>query len=166
MQNIFSSFLSSQFGSLIPSLLFGGMGMATIILDLRNWRKERRQGLQHVWSQRIMTLTGVLLVIIGLMEFTFTNLVTFGSSLYSTLSLVYLLVVVALGIYAFLIIIRSTIRLSTPPQAIYVGRIDAEQAPLAANPLLLRTQMISHWRHILAIRGNAAGNSAIVLPCD
>ena len=142
IQNILPPISLSDPGSLIPLLLFMGMGMTTIILDLRNWRKERRQGLQHVWYQRIMTLIGVLLVITGLMVFVFTDLVTFSSPLYSALSLVFLLAVVAPGIYAFLIIIRSTIRLSTAPQAIYVGRIDAEQAPLAANPLLLRAQII------------------------
>ncbi len=62
--------------------------------------------------------------------------------LYSALSVVFLFVVVAPGIYAFLVIIRSTIRISTQPHAIFVGRIDAEQVPIAASPLLLITRMI------------------------
>ncbi len=142
MQIIFSALFLSNTGSLIPPLLFSGIGILTIILDLRNWRKEHRQGLQHVWYQRIMTLTGFLLVLSGLMVFTFTDLFMFSSPLSSALSLMFLLVVVASGIYAFLIIIRSTIRLSTQSHAIFIGHINSEQASIAANPLLLRARMI------------------------
>jgi hypothetical protein len=144
IQNILPPISLSDPGSLIPPLLFIGMGMAIIILDLRNWRKERRQGLQHVWYQRLMTLIGVLLIIIGLMIVTFTDVVTFSSPrwLYSALSIVFLLVVVILSIYAFLIIIRSTIRSSSSPHALFVGHSDAEQTSIAANPLLLITRMI------------------------
>src|SRR5450631_320235 len=144
IQNILPPISLSDPGSLIPSLLFIGMGIATLIFDLRNWKKERRQGLQHVWYQRIMTLTGVLLIIIGLMIVIFTDVVTFSRPrwLYSALSIVFLLVVVILSIYAFLIIIRSTIRSSSSPHALFVGHRASKQTLIAANPQLSITRMI------------------------